>query len=211
MRIRLKRWWKRCDGCFGGPGPGAKGISDQQVAQLNLGQNLIDQSFAGYNPEWYAKYRKAYTDAAMPQVAAQYTQAKKNLGFDLARKGQYKSGAGMGLGTALQQNLTSAQQGVADQAQNATNALQQQVENYRQQLYGQLTQSSAPLSTAQRVLDSASQFATPSLAPAIGNLFGSWANTYLAANLANPSVVPYAQPPSMGTGGSKDSSYTVNP
>lgn len=95
-----------CFNIFGGGGGGAarqsEKIAQQQADQaqadaaakaekLRTGMANIDNAFAPFDDTYFAGLAKNYTDYAMPQLQDQYDQAKKDITFALARKGNLNS------------------------------------------------------------------------------------------------------------------------
>lgn len=191
----------------GGAGDSARQLATQQQKQVNQAMKQVDQAFAGYTPAFYDQQRQAYLNAALPQLGQQATQEEGQLGFKLANQGLLQSSAGQRLGDLLGQEITTQKQNVSDAATQASQNLQRQVENYRNQVVGQVQQAVDPTATAASALGAAATFAAPSAAPQLGNLFGNWAQQYLGANTGSPPVynIPgfgasYIPPTSYGSG-----------
>ena len=160
----------------------AQDAADTRSKQTRYAMGQVGQAFSGYTPAWYQDVADTYTKDAMPQLQEQYGSTRDQLGFKLANQGLDKSGAGQKLGTSLANELSKQKQNVVDQSQGAANSLQQQVENYRQQMVGQVEQAVDPAATAQSMLGSAANFQAPAMSTA--NMFGDWSNMYLLANQA---------------------------
>jgi hypothetical protein len=65
--------------------------ADIKAEKLRTGMANIDNAFAGFDDNYFAKLAKDYTDYAMPQLQSQYDDTKKNITFALARKGNLAS------------------------------------------------------------------------------------------------------------------------
>ncbi len=180
--------------CFSGGGDAAKEIESQQQQRAGLiqqGLGSINRSFSGFDQPFYDRQRQAVLNAQLPQVGDQYRSQLHQLGSTLADKGLLNSSAGAQLGGSLQKELAQQQVNVSNQATQAVQGLQQQIGQQKGQLITQLQQSADPTLAAQRSVESASSFSSPSLVQPLGNLFQNWSNIYLANRVGQS----YGQPP----------------
>ena len=130
--------------CIFGGGGGNRALEKQQqqqadqatadanakAASLRTGMANINNAFGGFDDNYFANLAKNYTDYAMPQLADQYGDAKKNITFALARKGNLNSTvAGDQYALLDRENATnttgieSAAQDYANQARSYTLSL----------------------------------------------------------------------------------------
>ena len=156
----------------------------QQQADITAATKSINASFAGFNPDFYKARTQAYEDFAMPQVQQQFQQTKNRSTAQLAGQGLGNSSVANKQNEALQTALGTAEQGVANTALGQTQQLQQQVAQEQSNLVSQANAANVPSSVAQSALGAAGSFATPSAMPAVGQLFGDFANQYLGAQSA---------------------------
>jgi hypothetical protein len=166
--------------CFGSSNAsGVTALQQQQQAGLQQGSQAIQQAYQGFTPQFYQGVEQNYINQAEPQLNQQYQQQGKNLNFSLANQGITNSSAGQNLGTSLGQAFNQQQQGVVNSAQGAAQQVQQNVANQQAQLYNELGSSYNPTTAAENAANLAAQTAAPSVFPPLGNMFQTWANTYL--------------------------------
>lgn len=195
--------------CLGG-GDGGAGQARQQQQdqqrQIEDATTRINQAFSGFTPKFYQGRAQDYENYAEPQLMGQYHSTYQNLLGKLANQGLLNSSAAIGQRGALQNELNTQQQGIANQALSQSQQLQQQVAQEQQTLIGQANAATNPSSVAQGALGVASSFSAPSAFAPVGQLFNNFANTYLGSQLNqtyNPSLSSYylgGNKPSVGTG-----------
>lgn len=147
----------------------------------------------GFGKDFYDKRTQDYLNFAMPQLQEQASQAEKNLTFKLANQGLTESGAADTLNLSLLNEINRQASGVASTGVQQAQDLQKQIEQQRSNLISQLEASADPGSATSQALSTAAQFSAPSVFQPVGNMFGNWANTYLASQVpqTNPSLLPY--------------------
>ena len=150
-----------------------------QQAQLQKSVGNIQTAFKGFDPAFYNNYQNQYLAAAGPQVGQQARQTGQQLDYSLADKGLTDSSSGQQLKSSLAQNVALQERGVANQAQTASQALQQQVQGQENTLISEAESAENPGAVAQQALSTASQFEAPSTFAPLGPLFNQWSNTYL--------------------------------
>ena|SRR5271157_116550 len=163
----------------------ARQQQQQQQAAIQTGMGQINQAFSGFTPQFYQGVQNAYQNYATPQVYQQYQPMQQQLDYRLANQGLMGSGADQFLHQQLGQQLGQAQQQVGNQALQQSRNLQQQVGQEKSNLISQLNTASDPSSVAQQATSMASQFQSPSAFQPLGQLFGNFANMYLANQNAN--------------------------
>lgn len=174
------------------PKPGQTITNLQRKTQATALQQMsdIEKAFAGYTPAFYQKAQQDYVNAQMPQLSQQYQQARNQTQFGLANRGLQQSSAGERMGDTLANQFATAKMGIADQGQQYANTLQQQIENYRQQLTGQVQQAINPSQSAMSFLNAAAGIQAPNANQAIANSMGNFAQQYLMANLYSSDYPP---------------------
>ncbi len=150
------------------------------------------QKTTGFDDNFFNKRAADYRDFAMPQFNRQLQEQSKDLVYSMANRGLTSSSASADLGTKLGTEADTQRRGIVDQGQSLANALRQQVEGSRTQLVSQLNASGDPATTTGEALRTAAGFQAPSTFQPIGNLFNTFANTYLA-NQANQAYTPMQQ------------------
>ena len=168
--------------CFNSGDGGAAAAAQQQQQQqaaIEAATNQINQNFSGFNTPFYNNYTQANENFGLGQLAQQLQQTQNQVGFKLAGQGAQNSSVGDTLNQSLQQESGQEKQNVVNQALGATNTLQQNVAQQQANLISQAEVANDPASVATGSLNIASSFNSPSPMPAIGQLFGNWANTWL--------------------------------
>jgi hypothetical protein len=189
------------------PGGGASDLVKQQKQQQQAIENAtkqINQSFAGYTPDWYQQQTSKFESAQMPQLQEQLGQTQKQLGFQLAGQGLGDSSAAKQLGESLSTEYGKQQQNVAQQALAQTQGLQRNIEQARSNLIGEASASQSPSTIAQQSLNVASEYAAPSAMQPLGQMFQNWSNMYLGKQLGqlyNPSTTQTITPYTSSAGG----------
>jgi len=170
---------------FGGTGDGGAAATEAaRQANITAGEGQVDQQFAGFDPAFYSKYGKTVTAAQMPQLMDQYQTTGKNLTYALARGGNMTGSAAQQETASLGKQLNAGESQVANNAQNAENTLQSNVQTQKGQLYQQLEQGGTPSAISAQAQAAASQMRAPSPIQPLGNLFSDWSNEYLANKTA---------------------------
>lgn len=173
-------------GMFGGASDG--GAAAQEAARqksIGQGMNSINESFAGFTPQFYQKAATDYTNSVTPGMMADYRSTKNNLTYALARAGIGNSGAAVQRNQSLQNTLSQNESQVANNAQQQSNTLQANVNTQKGQLVNQLESSADPSSIAAQSTAAASQLRADSPVQPLGNLFADWSQQYLAPSTAN--------------------------
>lgn len=188
-------------------------IADLAKAQVWQGGDP-SKTEGGVPSDFYTKYTKAMLDYYLPQEDQQYTQARSNLAYQLARAGSLNSSvAGMDVGKLAQQDEINQAQ-IGAQADNATGQLRTQMQQDQQAALNQLYSTEDPsvsASTAENMVANA-QLTKPLLNPVgalftplsvgVGTALSGFTNPY--AYIANTTGMPgsvSASTPS-GSGGS---------
>jgi hypothetical protein len=174
------------------------------------------QTTPGFNQDFYNNITQQYLNYAMPQIENQYQTAANQVAYKLADQGLAAGGTARDYLTGqLQKTMSDAQQQVYNQGLSLSQSTQQQVGQQENNLINQLIAGASPALTTQQALNAATQFRAPTALPAVGNLFGTFANTYLASQLSNPSLSnPYLLNPYLyraPSTGSLGSSYSITP
>ena len=163
---------------------GAIGMESQRQGNIAQGEGQLDAQFSQFNPQFYQNYTQKVLGAETPQLMSQYATTGKNLTYALARGGNVNSSAAEQENQSLQNQLGVNEATVANRAVDQTNELRSNVNNQKAELTNQLVQGGQPSSVASQAAASVSQDRAPSAIQPLGNLFGDWANTYLANKTA---------------------------
>lgn len=108
----------------------------------------------GFDDAFYNKYKQSVLDYYMPQVDKQYSDAKKQATFGLARSGNLLSSAANDLTADLSQQNDVNVAGVRNQADTAAGDLRSQVNTEKQKAVSQLYATEDPEVSSQQALAS---------------------------------------------------------
>jgi hypothetical protein len=208
---------------FGGGNGGAKALAAQQqqqateartdadtkAASLRTGMANINQAFGGFTDDYFNNLAKNYTDYATPQLQDQYDEAKKNIVYALARKGNLASSTyGDQLALLDRQNAT-AQTGIEGTASDYANQARRDVQSNKNDVISQLNSNYDADAANASALSSAKALAVPVSFSPLGNLFtniSAMAAQNKLASEGNPAATQYGAKLFGSSGGS---SYAV--
>jgi hypothetical protein len=168
--------------CFGGSSNADQELAAQEARRtkaIEAGQKNINQAFGGFDDKFYSGVRENTINTLMPQAEGQYRTTRKKLGFSLAGKGLMSSSFGREAATDLEVNRQVAQQSVVNQGNEAVRSVKGQVQAEKANVTAQLIQSQNPNMAAQQAIGAAASIQAPSPIAPLGQLFQSFANTYL--------------------------------
>ena len=112
------------------------------------------ETTGGFDDAFYDKYKQSVLDYYMPQVDKQYSDAKKQATYGLARSGNLLSSAANDLTADLSQQNDVNTAGVRNQADTAAGDLRSQVNTEEQKAVSQLYATEDPEVAAQQSLAS---------------------------------------------------------
>lgn len=163
----------------------ARQQAEEREGKITEGKAAIDKAFNVFDPAYYDKYTKAFTDNYNPEVDRQFGVAKQDVLYDTARKGMTDSTAGQKQFADLTREYGTQRQQVASQAIDATNKLRSDVESSKNTLYSQNSASADPSLSSIQALSSAGALGQPAQYSPLGNLFAGFVNSganYIAGN-----------------------------
>lgn len=170
--------------CLGGsstPQDNSAQIAREQATEregkITTGKQSIDQAFNVFDPAFYDKYTKAYTDNYNPEVDRQFGEAKQGLTYDTARRGTTDSTGAQKQFGDLTRTYEDARQQIGSQAVDATNKLKSSVDATKGDLYAQNSASADPSLAALQATTRAGSLTTPGAYSPLGTIFASAANT----------------------------------
>lgn len=169
--------------CLGGSPPKdnsaeiARQQANEREAKITQGKASIDEAFNVFDPAYYDKYTKAFTDNYNPEVDRQFGVARQSVKYDTARKGTTDSTAGIKQFGDLTREYGVQRQNIAGQAIDATNKLRSDVEGQKNTLYAQNTASADPALSSIQALSSAGSLGQPAQYSPLGNLFAGAINS----------------------------------
>lgn len=157
----------------------------QRQQAITQGTANIDKAFAGFNPAFYNQRAQSYINYAMPQLSQQYQTNKNQVGFGLANRGLIGGSSANKQYSDLNIANAQAQQGIVDAGITQAQQLQQQVEQQRNTLLGQLYQGADPGSAGSAATQTAASFSVPNTWQPLANQFQNFANQYYLSQLIN--------------------------
>ncbi|MGZ5923511.1 MAG: hypothetical protein ACXWK2_02950 [Rhizomicrobium sp.] len=168
--------------CLSGSAPvdNSGEVARQQAAdreaKITQGKQSIDQAFNVFDPAFYDKYTKAFTNNYDPEVDRQFGLAKQGVLYDTARKGTTDSTPGQKQFADLTHDYGVQRQNIASQAIDATNKLRSNVDAQKTNLYAQNSSSADPSLSAIQAVSSAGSLGQPAQYSPLGNLFAGAIN-----------------------------------
>lgn len=171
-------------GLFGGGGGdrAAEKLQQQQADQatadakakaekLRTGMAGIDNAFGGFNEDYFSGLAKNYTDYATPQLKDQYDEAKKNIVYSLARKGNLASTTAGDQYALLDKENARNLTGISSTAGDYANSARRDVAANKNEVIGQLNSTYDADSSVNDALSRSRMLATPPSFSPLGNLF----------------------------------------
>lgn len=157
--------------------------SPRDIAREKFKKGLLfsgpqEQTFEGFQPEFFDKRAKAYVDYALPQLGDQYRDARDATIYGLSNRGLSNSTIASRANRRLEDTVGEGKQSIAESGINQANQLKKEIEDRRQQTIQQLYQTADPSQAFQSAISSASQFRQPSVFAPLTNMFSNLANQY---------------------------------
>jgi hypothetical protein len=116
----------------------ARAREAERQNRITTGRARVNETFGGFNDDFFAGRRKATLDYYTPELTRQFQDARREMEFALARAGLTKSteaGRQMGL---LDERFQVASADVASRAERAAADARRDVETQRSQVLAQL-------------------------------------------------------------------------
>lgn len=174
---------------LGGGGRDYSGEMARQAEQdrqnrIRAGQQQVDQTFAGFDDNYFNKYRTDYLNAYKPQVDQQYADTRKNVALALSRSGNLSSSYGASKLAELDAKLLERKNQLDDQATQAVNERRAAVESNRSDLYNMTAASADPASASSAAALRRASLDTPVAVSPLGDLFSNFTNLATTAAAA---------------------------
>ena len=174
---------------YGGGGSDAADLmrADEKARQARIqrGTEQVNDVFSQFTPDFYANRAKQYERYALPSLAQEYDQARRQLVYRLGSQGLLNSFAGAGAASSLRGAVQQGQRTIADKGVSEAQLLRRETEGNKQQVLNQLFSSASPSLAKQGALESASQTTAPSSFAPVGNLLSNWGDIYTSRSMAN--------------------------
>jgi hypothetical protein len=136
-----------------------------------------DKTAPAFDDAFYNQRRQAYIDNYTPQLADQFSKARNDMSFALARAGLTRSSAAADEFARLNEANTVQSATIANQAEGQVSDLRSKVEDQRANLVGQLQASADPGGTANLALArTQSMAAEPLTYSPLGDVFSGVAS-----------------------------------
>ena len=142
--------------------------------RIATGQASIDQSFAGFNDDFYNQYQQDYTDYYNPQLDDQFADANKRLTLQLAQSGNLTGSVGARQLADLRKNYDDQKLAIAGNASNAVQGLRSDIDNNRSQLYANNRAAADPGSAASAATSAAQSLQPGPQTSPLGNVFSDF-------------------------------------
>lgn len=141
-------------------------------------QNLIDQTFSGFNDDFYRQRAQDYINFAMPQLAKQYGDMQGGLTYGWANRGLLGSSAAAKGYSNLNREMGERKQQIVDTGIGQSQDLRRQIEGQRGMLYNQMYSAADPESAASNAIGIASSFGSANAFTPLGQMFSDLMTTY---------------------------------
>ncbi len=116
----------------------ARKREEERQARIKTGLTSIDNTFAGFDDDFYSGRKSAFLDFYQPQIEDQFTDAKKQLTFGLARNGILNSTMAADSAGKLSKDYATNWASIVSKADADVNALKSGVANEKSALTAQL-------------------------------------------------------------------------
>lgn len=156
-------------------------------ATVKADQGTVNTAFDQFNPDYFSKYRDAYTGYYTPQVQDQFKQAQDQLTAALTGNGTLESSVGANALANLAKRNTDQTAQIQGQADNAVNALKQNVSGQKTALYNEANSAVDPTQIASSAQAQTTALAAPQTYTPLANIFSDLVTpfsnyTHAAAN-----------------------------
>lgn len=157
-------------------------IARQERIQAGMGR--INQTFSGFNDNFFNKRKEEFMKSMNPQAVKQYQQANENLAYSLARKGLTDSSERAKSEGILQEQMKNARYDIAQRASDLANQQKQGLEENKSSLIGQLNATGDAGTAAAKAANAASNLANQQSYSLLGNMFANTAGLVSDARTA---------------------------
>jgi hypothetical protein len=157
-------------------------------ANVTAGQNNIDSAFSKFDKPYFDSYTKSYEGNYNPQVDEQFGIAQQNERYAAARKGTLDSTPAIHANDLLNTSYGQQKQKIASDALNATQGLENTVQQQKTNLYGLNSSAADPTLASSQAAASAGTIPSTPQYSVLGDLFGGLVNgaaSYVGANNNN--------------------------
>lgn len=111
---------------------------EARQARIKTGQTNIDNTFAGFDDNFYSGRKSAFLDFYQPQIEDQFGDAQKQLTYGLARNGILNSTMAADASGKLSKDYATNWASIVSKADADVNALKSNVANEKSALTAQL-------------------------------------------------------------------------
>lgn len=149
----------------------ARQLEDQRVAKIKSGEGLINDAFKVFDDNYFNQYQQDYLAHYNPQIDKQFTRARQDLRYNLARARTQDSTAGQRNFGDLVAEYTKQRANTGANALTATNTLRGNVDQQKNALYDQNMSAADPTKAAQMAAGQVGALKTTPAYNPIGDLF----------------------------------------
>jgi hypothetical protein len=150
----------------------ARRAEDERQSEIRSGTNKTNYIFdKQFDPAFFAKQSKAYTDYATPQLEDQYKDTGEALTYDLARRGLTDSSVRGEKTADLTKLYTLSKQDITGKAREFSTDAKNRVEDARADVIGQLQATGDAKGAASSALARADALSKPPAYSPLENLF----------------------------------------
>lgn len=179
----------------------ARRAEEARQARIRTGTANINETFEQFDDGFYDSIRDGFVDFATPDFEKQYSDAREQATYNLARAGTLDSSIRAETFGDLEERRQTELQNLFDQARTYETDTRSQVENARADLISQLQVTGDATGAANAALAQAKTLATPPTYTPLQQLFQDAAST-LATQAALERAEAYGSPvrPRFNTG-----------
>ena len=170
----LNRYYQETPGYFSGAA--ATGPTTTTTYETVTTPETWEKTQTAFDTNFYDQRRQAYIDNYAPQLADQFSKARSDMAFALARAGLGRSSVAADQNARLQAANAVQSATIASQAESDVSSLRNRVEDQRANLVTQLNASADPGGTANLALARTQSLAAePVTYNALGDVFTGFA------------------------------------
>jgi hypothetical protein len=182
--------------------------------RISEGRASIDAAFTPFNDDYFKGVEQDYLGYHLPQIDDQYKKAQEQATYALARSGNLNAGSASNRVFAdLLEEYNKQRTLYGDRALGAAGEARAQVEQNRQELYGQNVASADPTAAAGAAAASVGKLRLPQQYSPLGTLFadaiGSAATGIVAEREGYPGFQVGIRTPQTTTGSARSSGRVV--
>lgn len=166
----------------------ARAAEQARQGRIREGTTAINDTFGQFGDDYFSNLRNSFTEFAVPQLDDQFSKAREELTFALARSGTLDSSIRADQSAKMQREYDLTRQNIADQALGYENKARSQIEDARSELIRTLQSTGDAQGAAQAAQARAGALAQPPTYSPLEQLF-----TDFSAGLAKQAALERAE------------------